>query len=112
MTRYTLFLMLSAILISCKKFDEVDFQETKCGTPSATIEEPVSKGTKRYDFVLKAGNTPEAELIRVFWKIDGNTFTGTKVSYQFDKAGSQDIEVTFYNRCLEKGTATKKIEVK
>lgn len=111
MKKYFKLFCLLSLLSSCEEFEEVNFQEKKCPTPNGLIEFK-SLMPKRYDFTLNFDSSPNTELIRIFWKINGNSFTGQKVSYQFDRAGSYLIEVSFYNRCLEKGQISTNIDVK
>lgn len=109
--KYALLFMFFLTFSSCKKYEEIDFQAVKCSNPTGTIESK-SLGTLRYAFDLKYDVNDKTELIRIFWKIDGNTFTGSNVSYQFDKKGAHSIEVTYYNKCLTQGKTTINLDVK
>lgn len=94
------------LLFGCKEFPEADFQEVKCGkqAPSGKISTE-SKGNLRYEFSLSGINTKTEQFpIRIIWTIEGKTYTGSRISYQFAKKGLQPVSVVFYNACLMEAT--------
>lgn len=99
-------MIILVLLSGCKAFPEVDFQEIKCNKqpPTGKINYEF-KGNLRYDFSLSGTNTKtEQNLIRIIWTIEGRTYTGSRISYQFSKKGLQTISVVFYNACLIEAT--------
>ncbi len=101
------------LVVGCKKYAEVDFQSKTCIPPTFKIQN-TSKGNLRYDFFLNTTNvTPIGQApIRVIWTIEDKTYTGSKVSYQFDNIGTKTITVVFYNECLTEGTDKLDLTIK
>lgn len=108
-----LFFISLLLVLGCKKYEEVDFQAKNCIGPLFKIQN-VSKGNLRHEVSLNiTSNTPNNQYpFHVVWTIEGKTYTGLKVSYQFDKKGSYPISVVFYNACLTEGTDQLDIIVK
>jgi hypothetical protein len=107
MIKYPLLCLAIYFFAGCKKYEPYDFQ-SKCDDPNSTTFETYYlkiDNNLRYRLRIdKLPTDPKRELIRVIWIIEGKTFTGTTISYQFDKKGRNELQIDYYNRCLEKGT--------
>jgi len=94
-------LVFLVLMLGCESYKEVDFQEERCKqAPSGEIK-ITQKGNLRWEFELVGLSTAlETEPLRVVWAIDGGNFAARRVSYQFEKRGSQKISVVMTNRCF------------
>ncbi|UHG89934.1 PKD domain-containing protein [Spirosoma oryzicola] len=101
---------LSLTLLSCEPFDLKRKTFPTCAKPSATI----GFTADRLDVTLFAEN-PQGDIGLIGWDFGDNkgvNRVGTRVAYNYEKAGTYVVTMTIANTCDDIFTTTYRITVR
>lgn len=110
MLRRCLYLFVLLALMACEPFDLTRKNFPVCAKPSADI----GIISDRLDVTFYLEN-PQGDIGVVGWDPGdgkGRTRVGTRVTYNYEKAGTYTVSLVIVNACDDKITRTKQLTVR